>query len=244
MSPIRTSAPEPVDPSAALALILRWLKRVLAAESFTWLTQEIEHQQAAADERRLGVALGLAGRKLRRIELALSNEDAATAQALRDAWLPQHWTADEAARVALALATHRGDDQAFAARLDRLCITAEITEQISYMKGFAVFPAGTALLPRAREAIRSSIAPVFEAIACRNPYPRDHLDIEAWNQMVVKCVFGGTPLERVVGLQERRNDELIVMLRDLVAERHAAGRPLPKDVHAFIAGSAASAPAS
>jgi len=26
------------------------------------------------------------------------------------------------------------------------------------------------------------------------------------------------------------------MLRDLVTERHAAGRPLPKDVHDFIAG--------
>ena len=163
-------------------------------------------------------------------------EELAAAQGLRDAWQPQFWAADEAARVALLLATHHGDDRGFAARLERLCVTAEITEHVSYMKGLAVFPAGEALLGRAREGVRSSIAPLFEAVACRNPYPRDHFDTDAWNQMVVKCVFGGTPLATVVGLHERRNADLLVMLRDLVTERHAAGRPLPKDVHDFIAG--------
>ena len=66
--------------------------------------------------------------------------------------------------------------------------------------------------------------------------PRDLFDLDAWNQMVVKCVFGGTSLAAVVGLHERRNEDLLVMLRDLVAERHAAGRPLPPEVHQFIAG--------
>ena len=33
--------------------------------------------------------------------------------------------------------------------------------------------------------------------------------------MVVKCVFGGTPVERIVGLHERRNPELIQMLATL-----------------------------
>jgi hypothetical protein len=225
-----------VDPAAAIALLRRWLARVLAADAVAWLALEIERQQAGADERRLGIALGLAGRKLRRVELDLPPEELAAARDLRDAWQPQSWAADEAARVVLLLATHHGDDRGFAARLDRLCVTAEITEHVSYMKGLAIFPAGNALLGRAREGVRSSIAAIFEAIACRNPYPRDHFDTDAWNQMVVKCVFGGTPLGSVVGLHERRNADLLVMLRDLVTERHAAGRPLPKDVHDFIAG--------
>ena len=84
--------------------------------------------------------------------------------------------------------------------------------------------------------MRSSIGPIFEAVACRNPYPRDHFDDDAWNQMVVKCVFGGTPIAAVAGLHERRNDDLIAMLRDLASERHAAGRILPQEVHDFIAG--------
>jgi hypothetical protein len=220
---------------APLALLRRWLERALTPEAFAWLALEIDRAHDAAEEPHLGIALGRVGRKLRRTELGLLAEDAASAQTYRDAWQPQFWTADEAARIAILLASHRNDDQAFAARVDRLCISAEITEQISYVKGFAIFPAGGMLLPRARETIRSSIAPVFEAIACHNPYPRDRLGTDAWNQMIVKCVFGGTPLKTVVGLYERRNDELIVMLRDLIAERHAAGRPLPEEVHQFVA---------
>jgi hypothetical protein len=104
------------------------------------------------------------------------------------------------------------------------------------MKALAIFPAAELLRARAREGVRSSTAPLFEAIACRNPYPRDLFDLDAWNQMIVKCVFGGTALATVTGLQERRNADLIEMLRDLVSERHAAGRPLPAEVHAFIAG--------
>jgi hypothetical protein len=228
-----SSFPAP-DPAATSALLLRWLAAALQAEGFSWLSQEIERQRAG-DERRLAVALGLAGRKTGRRELPLTVDDIASAQALRDGWQPQYWGTDDAARAALLLAAYRGDDSAFAARLERLCVTAELTEHVSYMKGLAVFPAGKALLPRGREGVRSSIAPLFEAIACRNPYPRDMFDNDAWNQMVVKCVFGGTPLAAVIGLSERRNDDLIAMLRGLVSERHAAGRPLPAEVHAFIA---------
>jgi hypothetical protein len=223
-----------VDPQAAIALLQGELARVLPADAFAWLAQEVERQAAGPDERRLAIALGLTGRKLRRLDLAWRPESLAAAQDLRPGWQPQYWSTDEAARVVLLFATHRGDDPAFSARLDRLCATAEITEHVSYMKGLAIVPAGATLLARAREGVRSSIAPVFEAVACRNPYPRDYFDTDAWNQMVVKCVFGGTSIGTVVGLHERRNAELIVMLRDLVAERQAAARPLPQEVHRFI----------
>jgi hypothetical protein len=52
--------------------------------------------------------------------------------------------------------------------------------------------------------------------------------------MVVKCVFTDAPIDCIVGLRERRNPELVQMLRDLIAERHAAGRPLPQAVHAYV----------
>ena len=78
--------------------------------------------------------------------------------------------------------------------------------------------------------------PPFEAIACHSPYPFDHFDAAAWNQMVVKCVVFGAPVESIVGLREWRNPEVIQMLRDLVSERDAAGRRLPDEVHRDIAG--------
>src|SRR5262249_7245617 len=85
----------------------------------------------------------------------------------------------------------------------------------------------------------SSVTPVFEAVACFNPYPADWFDEVAFNLMVVKCVFSGVPIGAIVGLDARRNDNLVRMLRDPVCERHAAGRPVPDAAHRWIAGPAA-----
>jgi len=216
-------------------VLLAVLSRVLAPDALTWLNGEIDRQRAAADERRLAIALGLASRKIARVELSLNPDEATKARQLRASWQPELWSADEAARVLILGASHHGDDQAFAARVDRLCTTAEVTEHIAYLKGFAIFPAPTLLYGRAREGVRSAITPIFAAIACHNPYPFDHFDEDAWNQMVVKAVFNGVPIETIVGLRERRNGEVVQMMRDLVSERRAAGRPLPDAVHAYVA---------
>jgi hypothetical protein len=229
-----SARPIHAEPAAVIALLRRWLARAAMPEAMAWLDAEINRQSAGVDERRLGLALGLIARKLGRTDLALTAEDVAAARRLRANWQPETWASDEAARVAALLATHHGADQVFAARVDRLCTTAEVTEHVAYLKGFAVFPAADKLHDRAREGVRSSMRPVFEAIACHNPYPFDHFDQAAWNQMVVKCVFTGASIETVVGLRARRNPELIQMLRDFVAERHAAGRPLPDAVHSYI----------
>jgi len=181
------------------------------------------------------VALALAGRKVGRTDLSISHSDLAAARTLRAGWQPELWGADEAARVALVLVTWRGDDAAFAARIDRLCAVAEVTELVACLKGFAVFPAAAALEARAREGVRASMRPPFEAIACHNPYPFDYFNEAAWNQMVVKCVFVGASIDAIVGLRERRNPALVRMLKDFVAERRAAARPLPDAVHDYIA---------
>lgn len=230
--------------AAAIDLLRHWLGRMLQAEAARWLDAEIDRQRNVLDERRLGIALGLAGRRLGRAHLSLSAADVAAAQALRGGWRPDTWGTDEAAQVALMLATWTGEEEAFAGRVDRLCVTGELTEHVACLKGFAVFPAPERLLSRAREAVRSSVQPLFEAIACQNPYPADYFDEAAYNQMVVKCVFSGVEIGTIIGLDERRNDDLVRMMRDLVSERHAAGRVVPKSVHRWIAGFVSGTPAT
>ena len=225
--------PSPPPPAVVLDFLHAALARNLAPETMSWLDGELDRQRAAIDERRLGISLGLAGRKIGRRELPLADDELATAERLRPRWRPDTWGADEAARIAILLATYRDDDRAFAARVDRLCTTAEISEHVAFLKGFAVFPAVRELHDRAREGVRSSTRLIFEAIATNNPYPFDYFDQAAWNQMVVKCVFVECPIERIVGLDERRNPELVQMLRDFISERRAAGRPLPDAVHRY-----------
>jgi hypothetical protein len=231
----RSSTPSP-DPAAVIELLRAALARTLRPDAMTWLEAELERQRSAVDDRRLAVALGLLGRKVGRADLSLCDADLAAARNLRERWQPERWGTDEAARVAMLLATHRGDDRAFATRVDRLCATAGVAELVGYLKGFAVFPAASALQARAREGVRASMRPPFEAIACHNPYPFDHFDDAAWNQMVVKCVFVGAPIGSIVGLRERRNPEVIQMLRDLIDERSVANRQLPEEVHRYVAG--------
>jgi hypothetical protein len=77
--------------------------------------------------------------------------------------------------------------------------------------------------------------PLFESIACDNPYPERHFPTAQFNQLVLKALFVGLPLARVVGLAARRNDELSRMASDFAAERRAAGRPVPPDLHLALA---------
>ena len=222
------------DPAAAMTLLRRWLARHSTVVALTWLDAEIERQQAGVDERKLIIALGMAGRKIGRADLSLAESDRLEARALRAGWQPELWGTDEAARAAVLLATYTGDDGVFAGRVDRLCANAEVTELLACLKAFAIFPAAKLLHDRAREGVRSAVKPVFEAIACHNPYPFDHFDQAAWNQMVVKAVFVGASIKSIVGITERGNPDLRQMLRDLISERHAAGRFVPADVRAYV----------
>jgi hypothetical protein len=90
-------------------------------------------------------------------------------------------------------------------------------------------------LALAIEACRTSVVPVFEAIACDNRFPTTHFPDANFNQMVLKAVFVGVPLARVVGLQTRLSPDLSRMARDYAAERRAAGRAIPDDL-ALISG--------
>jgi hypothetical protein len=226
-------------PSGALDLLRQWLLRVLPTEAGQWLEAEINRYRDSVEERRLGIALGLVGRRIGRAEMMLRAEDIVAARSLQQGWQPEFWSTDEATRAALLLATWKNNDDAFVARIERLCTSGELNEQTACLKGFAIFPAARRLLGCARDAMRSSVQPQFEAIACRNPYPAAYFDTAAFNQMVVKCVFSGLSIETVVGLSQRRNGELVRMMRDLVSERHAAGRPVPDAVLRWIADTGA-----
>ena len=85
---------------------------------------------------------------------------------------------------------------------------------------------------RTTDLVSSSLAKrdVFEAIACENPFPRDHFPEANFNQLVLKAMFLDVPLDRVLGWRERNNLELRRMAADYAAERRAAGRSVPEGI--------------
>lgn len=106
----------------------------------------------------------------------------------------------------------------------------DAAEQTSWLRGLALLPDPQRWLPWAVDACRTNIQPLFQSIACENPFPAAHFPERSFNQMILKALFNNVALARVAGLPARRNAELARMAADYAAERRAAGRSVPDDI--------------
>jgi hypothetical protein len=146
------------------------------------------------------------------------------------------WGLDEVGRGALLLRRFAAVGQAERVALaSEVYYRGEVRERQALLRILAYVPEPAAFLEIAQEACRTSIETVFRAIACDNPYPAAHFADLAFNQMVLKAVFVGAPVARVVGLEHRATPELARMATDYAAERTAAHRVVPADVDLILA---------
>jgi hypothetical protein len=207
-------------------LLHGWISLRAAPEGLTWFTGALS---AAENARELVRALALVPRRLGKGDLALSQDDLRDANDARPGFDPTGMSMDQAARIALLLASCR-DGRSFAELLESLCRTADLGEFVAYYRGLPLFPGPELLVERAKEGIRSGIKPIFEAVAHRSPYPREMFDLSTWNQMVLKAVFIGSELNLIQGLDQRANRDLAAMLVDYAHERWSAGRPVTPEL--------------
>jgi len=89
-------------------------------------------------------------------------------------------------------------------------------------------------LPLVEDALRTNDTRLLTAAV--GPYAARHLDAHAWRHAVLKCLFTGVPVDAVADLDRRahRDSELARMLTDYAAERTAAGRTVPADLHRVL----------
>jgi hypothetical protein len=211
-------------------LLARWVVERVGEEAAAWFRGRLEEVRGAIDEKPLYLALGWVPRRLGKADLRLSAAELAEAGAVRPGFDPVDWSIDQAARIALVLASYDGDDRRFKERLETLFKTADIGETITFYRGLPLYPGQELLVARAREGARSGMRPVFEAVAHRNPYPMERFDENAWNHLVLKALFIGTTLDPIQGLDARANPRLARMLCDYAHERWAAGRPVSPEL--------------
>ena len=231
-----TTLGSPKDLASRRAALLRdWLSHRASADAMEWLDQQAALIEDGSRPLQLGTAVGLASRKIGKTDLILTADELAEAQTVRPGLDTTGWSLDQAARICLVLKSFHGDADAFAANVSRLLAAAEIGEQIAILRGLALFPAPQQMLPYATEGVRSAMQPIFEAVAHRNPYPREQFSDAQWNQMVVKTLFIGSRLAPIQGLDERRNAELAQILIDYAAERRAAGRSISPELWRCVA---------
>lgn len=143
----------------------------------------------------------------------------------------ERWTLEDAGRAAILLArAEQGRGPEDFGAVSACYEHGDAREQQSWLKAVGVLPVPERFLPLVIDACRSSIQPVFEAVACENPYPARFFPERNFNQLILKALFNGVALDRVVGLSGRLNPELARMATDYAAERRAAGRSIPTDI--------------
>ena len=142
----------------------------------------------------------------------------------------ERWTLEDAARAVLLLRRAEASAATFSDDAVACYEQGDAREQRSWLRAIGTLPDPKQFLASAVDACRSSILPIFEAIACENPYPSRHFPERNFNQVVLKALFSGVALSRIVGLDGRLNAELTRMASDYADERRAAGRPVPADI--------------
>jgi hypothetical protein len=194
-----------------------------------WWTEALERAAQGTTSDLLRVYTG-ASRVLGGVPLGTDN-------ALLDDNPVAHWTLEDIGRLLLLLGRHdrlKGD-----ASFESDAITCyeqgDTREQQSWMRTVAWLPECERYLAVVIDTCRTNIQPLFQAVACENPYPARYFPERNFNQMVLKALFNNVALARIRGLDQRRNSELARMASDYAAERRAAGRSVPTDIGLAIA---------
>jgi hypothetical protein len=209
--------------------LLAVLIRRLTAPAHEWLEDRLSAIEGGADA--LEGTFTAIGRRTGRAPLAL---DAGEVRTLANAgldWPIAHWGADELGRVLwLIAATSRLPAERRLELVARSYDDGDNRERQAVLRALPLLEGAERYLPVAIESTRTHVLPIFEAIACENPYPARHFPDGNFNQLALKAAFVEVALARIVELGKRKTRELDRMARDYAAEREAAHRPVPKDL--------------
>jgi hypothetical protein len=212
-------------------VLLASLRAQIRPEAAAWL-DAARRVAAVGPLTQLLRAYTEASRHLGRAPLVLAPGDRVAVPEL--ARVPaSHLTREDAGRLLLLLsrysALQESGPNCAAAAID--CYQQGDTgEQQSWLRTVALLPDPACFLPVVIDACRTSIVPLFEAVACENPYPAQYFPALNFNQVVLKALFNGIALNRIVDLPSRLSPELSRMASDYADERRAAGRSIPTDI--------------
>ncbi|MFE3825384.1 EboA domain-containing protein [Streptomyces sp. NPDC059092] len=179
----------------------------LAPDAASWLDAALAEASAAAGQQDTG---------------------AAAPWELRFAAAGRHCGQDHADAVRILLLHRAG---AGTATLTRLYHRGNAAERRAVLLALPERVTGPGALPLVEDALRTNDTRLVAAAV--GPYAAAHLDAHAWRHAVLKCLFTEVALDAVAELAPRAHGdaELARMLRDFAAERSAAGRPVPADLH-------------
>ncbi|MBT1698851.1 EboA domain-containing protein [Fulvivirgaceae bacterium PWU4] len=199
------------------------IKRHVSADTFRWLEEKASRINGGNTQDFM-MAFGAAPRKTGKQPVVLSDAEKAEILRIRPNLAITHWTIDRLSRVWLLMHLDATKQDEYVRTIETMFPTAEMSEQVALYSSLPLLAYPALWRSRCAEGIRSNIADVLESIMCDNPFPAENLDEPAWNQLVLKAIFTEKPIHRIVGLDERANQQLANTLSDYAHERWAAHR--------------------
>ena len=218
--------------TAIKELLTKIIEKNLDQHTHTWL-----HEKAMQSDSnyQLNLSFTAIPRKTGKNEVVLEKEDSETLTDLLPGFSVAHWTIDRLSRVWLLMQLESENKESYITRIEHLFLQAEMNEQVALYSSLPVLHYPDAWKLRCAEGVRSNIGTVLEAIMYFNPYPTEHLDELAWNQLVMKAFFTDKNVDKIIGLDRRANQNLANILFDYVEERWAAHRTVNPQIWRLVA---------
>jgi hypothetical protein len=216
-------------------LLDRWLSRQVESDGLIWLEKKRQQITEGTSNLVFFSTFSAVPRYLGKQDLQLTQDDWKAVEMIRPGWSPGHWSIDCVGRTLLILALPQDNLDEYVQKIEQIFNTADVGELVTLYQALPLLPFPERFRLRAAEGIRSNMTAVFNAVALQNPYPAEYFDNIAWNQMVLKALFVGSPLNLIYGLKQRNNSDLSQMLIDYADERKAANRDVSHELWKLVA---------
>ena len=148
-------------------------------------------------------------------------------------WTPPS-SVDKIIRSMILLSIPQTDSDNYFNTIEELFSAGDVGELSALYTALPVLPFPEKFISRCMEGVRTNMGEVFEAVANNNVYPSLYLDEDAFNQLVLKCLFVGKPLYKITNLEKRLNAKLAIMASDFAQERWAAHRDVSPELWKIV----------
>lgn len=215
---------EPQEDREFKEVITAIINRNVTPDAYKWLEEKAILIREEKGSTQLNLSFAAIPRKTGRQFIKITGDERKTIESLHEGFSIDEWTVDRICRLWLLMQINASDKNVYCYKIENLFIAAEMNELAALYSCLFFFAYQEEWQERCAEGIRSNIGTVLEAIMYNNPYPFKYLGDLPWNQLVMKAFFTEKNVNRIIGLDERANKELALILIDYANERWAAHR--------------------
>ncbi len=226
---------EPAERKELSSVITAIVRQNAATEIYNWLEEKAVLIREENGSTQLNLAFAAVPRKTGRQFIRITEDERKIIEGVHKGFSIDDWTIDRLCRLWLLIQVDASEKEAYCYKIENLFKAAEMYELAALYSSLYSFAYPEEWIRQCAEGIRSNIGFVLEAIMYNNPYPFKYLDDLAWNQLVLKAFFTDKNVNRIIGLDERANKELALILIDYANERWAAHRTVNPQLWRLVA---------